>query len=527
MRMRMQAREVGQRRQRALRLLSIPVLAGALFFAEAGEARGPAERETRAAIARIQKLNPRINAVIALEPGAIEQARALDRQTGRRGILYGLPVLVKDNIETAGPLPTTAGSLALLGNVTGRDAHIVARLRAEGAVILGKTNLSEWANFRSSFSISGWSSVGGQTRNPHALDRNPCGSSSGSAAAVAAGMVAAAVGTETDGSIVCPASVNGIVGFKPTLGFLSRTGIVPLAASQDTAGPMTASVMLAARLLDAMSGSDPDDPETEAADRRREPFAFTAGRGSLSGVRIGVLRGATIGTEGAQSLFEEALAQLAREGAVLVEIAELPGGQALGGAEFEVLLTEFRAGLNAYLERAPAAVGTRTLAEVIAFNQETADRSLALFGQDILEKAEATKGLDDPGYRAALATAQRLAGPEGLETLFAEHQVEVLVAPTTPAAWPIDTVSGDTPARFPGISSLAAVSGAPHLTVPMGQVRGLPVGLSFIGPRWTDARVLALGAAFEKARGALPPPALLPSIEASPEVAPLLSPLPR
>jgi amidase len=481
-----------------------------------------AESQTRTAIERIEELNPRLNAVIAVDPTAIGQAQALDRQEHARGPLFGMPILIKDNIETAGPIPTTAGSLALAGNVTNRDAPLVARLRAAGAVIVGKANLSEWANIRSSNSISGWSAIGGQTRNPHALDRNPCGSSSGSAVAVAAGMVPAAIGTETDGSITCPAAVNGIVGFKPTVGLVSRTHVIPISHSQDTPGPMTRNVRDAARLLSAVAGRDPADPTTEEADRRRRDYVADLRTDSLRGARIGVMRFATgFGTDAA---FEQALATLRNAGAVLVDIAEGPDRSAIGRNEFAVLMAEFKADLNAYLATTPSSVKTRTLADVIAFNRAHAEVEMPLFGQELFEQAEATS-IDD-AYREARATSLRLAGEEGIDKLLREHRLVALVGPTMPPAWLIDSIHGD---QYPGAGAggLAAVAGYPHLTVPMGAVRGLPVGLSFIGPKWSDGLILSLGYAFEQAMPARTEPRLIRSVEESEAVAPHLRPAAR
>jgi amidase len=489
--------------------------------AQSGDPSGPAESATIAAQARVVAHDAQVNSVIALNPAALAEARALDRGRRARGPLFALPLLVKDNVDVAG-MPTTAGSRALAQNRRPADAPVVARLRAAGAVILGKTNLSEWANFRASDSISGWSSVGGQTRNPHALDRNPCGSSSGSGAAVAAGIVEAAVGTETNGSITCPASVNGIVGLKPTVGLVSRTGIVPISASQDTAGPMAKDVATAARLLTAMAGSDPADPATLEADAHRADYAAGLEGASLKGVRIGVLRWAAGFSAPVDAAFATALETLAGEGAVLVDVKLAPDRQGLNDAEFMVLLSEFKAGVNAYLATTPPAVTSRTLADVIAFNKADAARSLGLFGQDILEKAEAAKGLDDPAYLKARATSLKLAS-DAMAAMLSAAGVEVLVAPTAPAAWKIDVVNGDQ-APFGGAGGLAAVAGTPHLTVPMGQRFGLPLGLSFLGPKWGEARLLALGAAYERARGPLPPASFAPNVEEAPQVAPLLSP---
>jgi amidase len=473
-----------------------------------------AEVNTRAALDRIAALNPRINAVIATDPTAMDQARALDR-SGARGPLFGMPILIKDNIEVAGPLPTTAGSLALADNVTNRDAPLVRRLRQAGAVIVGKANLSEWANIRDNDSISGWSAVGGQTRNPHALDRNACGSSTGSGAAVAAGMVPAAIGTETDGSITCPASVNGIVGFKPTVGLVSRTHVVPISHSQDTPGPMTRTVRDAALVLSAMAGTDPADPATKEADGYRADFASGLSTDSLRGARIGVLRFAT--GFGTTEAFDAALATLRTQGAVLVDIDKFEKRQEIGPNEFKVLLAELKADLNAYLATTPPAVRTRTLADVIAFNKAHADEELALFGQRTFEEAEKTKGLDDPEYKKARETSFRLAGPEGIDRMLKEHDLDALISPTVAAAWLIDAVHGD---MYPGggAGGLAAVAGYPHLTVPMGTVKGLPVGLSFIGPKWSDELILRLGYAYEQASNKRVEPRFLPSVEETPAV---------
>ncbi|WP_164155976.1 amidase [Sandarakinorhabdus rubra] len=488
---------------------------------------GVAEANTAAALTRIQALNPKLNAVIAVDPTALDQARALDRQKKARGPLHGLPILVKDNVDVAGPLPTTAGSLALKDNVTGRDAPFVARLRAAGAVLIGKTNLSEWANIRADASISGWSAVGGQTRNPHALTRNTCGSSSGSGAAVAAQMVDAAIGTETDGSITCPAAVNGIVGIKPTVGLVSRTHVIPISHSQDTAGPMTRDIETAARLLTAMAGSDPADPATKDADARKTDYLAALKPGALKGARIGVARFATGWHAGVDERFEAALAVLKREGAVLVDITTGPDRRPIRDGEFLVLMTELKADLNAYLASTPANVKTRTLADLIAFNKANAGAEMGLFGQDQFEKAQATKGLTDPEYLKARETSLRLAGKEGIDKLLAEAKVEVIVAPTAAPAWFIDAVNAD---QSPGggIGGLAAVSGYPHLTVPMGAVRGLPVGLSFIGPAWSEARLLALGYGFEQGTPGLKPiPQFVDKVEDSAEVQRLFAPAPR
>lgn len=480
-----------------------------------------AEARTAAALGRIEALNPLTNAVIAVEPSAIAQARALDRGSMPRGPIFGMPILLKDNIETTGMLPTTAGSLALKDNVTNRDAPLVANLRAAGAVIVGKANLSEWANIRDDNSISGWSAVGGQTRNPHALNRNTCGSSAGSGAAVAAGMVPAAIGTETDGSITCPAAVNGIVGFKPTVGLVSRTHIVPISHSQDTAGPMTRNVRDAAMVLSAMAGTDPMDEATAESNRRKTDYAAGLSMDSLRGKRIGVMRYASgFGTD---EVLEEALATLRAQGATLIEIKEFPKRDEIGRNEFQVLLAELKTDMNAYLATTPQTVRTRTLADLIAFNKANASSEMGLFDQDTFELAEATKGLADADYQKARETSLRLAGKEGIDKILKDNDIVALVGPTMPAAWLIDSVHGD---QYPGGGggSAAAVAGYPHLTVPMGHVKGLPVGLSFIGPQWSDAMILSLGYAYEQASQKRIEPRFLRSIEEGREIAPLLLP---
>jgi amidase len=466
-------------------------------------------------IAEVDDGGPRLNAVIATFPDAIEQARKLDkeRKAGKiRGPLHGIPVLVKDNIEVAGPIPTTAGSLALKDNITNRDAPIIARLRAAGAIILGKTNLSEWANIRSNDSTSGWSAVGGLTRNPHALDRNTCGSSSGSGAAAAAHLAPLTIGTETDGSIVCPASINGVVGFKPTLGLVSRSLIIPISHSQDTAGPMTQTVRDAALMLTAMAGNDLSDPSTVEADKRKTDYAAQLSTDALKGMRLGVMRDRVGGNAAIKAKFEAALEQMKAAGAEIVDIADTRKGlEGLGEAEFEVLLYELKADLNAYLAKAAPAVKTRTLEQVIAFNTATA-AELRWFGQDIFELAQAKGGLDDPKYQEALAKSKRLAREEGIDRLLKENKVDLLIAPTTGVAWKTDLVNGDQYSG-PSASQLPAVAGYPHLTVPMGAIEGLPLGISFIGTAWDDAKVLRAGYAFEQTSKARKAPTYLKSIE--------------
>ena len=448
----------------------------------------------------LDRSGPKIGSVLAVNPRALEDARRLDTERAGghlRGALHGVPVLLKDNIESADPLPTTAGSLALAENQGNRDAPIVARLRAAGAIILGKSNLSEWANMRANGSTSGWSALGGLTRNPYSLDCSACGSSSGSGAAVAANLTALAVGTETDGSVTCPGAMNGIVGLKPTVGLLSRRYIIPISHTQDTAGPMTRTVADAAAMLTVMAGSDSLDPATAEADQRRTDYVAALDARSLKGARLGVLRSRK-GAYGdaAEEVFEKALGQLKEAGAELVELQQPPQRGRIGRNEMIVLLYEFKDGLNAYLADTAVAVKTRTLAAVIEFNKREADRELKHFGQQLFIQAEATDGLESPVYRKALEENRRLAGPEGIDRLLGEHRLDALIAPSTGRAFKIDFENGD---RFQGGQmGLAAVSGYPHLTVPMGLADGLPVGLSFIGAAWSEARLLSLGYAFEK-----------------------------
>jgi amidase len=496
---------------------SILVSAVAMVAMTPAAAQPLPESNTRAALSRAARIDPQLHSIIAIDPTAIEQARRVDAGT-MRGPLAGQPVLIKDNIEVAGLLATTAGSLALAGNVTNRDAPLVARLRAAGAVILGKTNLSEWANIRSNNSISGWSAMGGQAHNPWALDRNPCGSSSGSGAAVAAGIVRLAIGTETDGSITCPAAINGIVGLKPTVGLVSRTHIVPISHSQDTAGPMTASVREAAEMLSVIAGSDPADRATAEADKHKLDYAALLDANSLKGKRIGVMRFASgFGTDAA---FETALAILRERGAILIDIKKFDDS-AIGRNELKVLLTELKADMAKYLRGSPAPIGARSLADLIAYNKAHASQEMALFGQETFEQAEKTNGLTDPAYKKARQTSFMAAGPNGIDRLLRENKVIALVGPTMPPAWKIDAVNGDQIAGG-GAGSLAAVAGYPHLTVPMGLVKGLPVGLSFIGPKWSEGLLLSLGYAYEQARGPFPRPQFYRSIEESPEIAPHL-----
>ncbi|MET0240912.1 MAG: amidase [Sphingobium sp.] len=480
--------------------------------------RASSESITRAYLARIADMDrkgPTLRTIIALSPDALADAKAADarRKAGKPlGPLDGVPILVKDNIETRGAMATTAGSLALKGNVTGRDAPVIAQLRAAGAVILGKTNLSEWANIRSNKSISGWSALGGQVRNPYALDRSPCGSSSGSGAAVAASFAAAALGTETDGSVVCPSAMNGLVGLKPTMGLVSRTHVIPISHSQDTPGPMARSVRDTAILFSAMIASDPADAATKDADRHRRDYAAGLDTASLKGARIAVVRPKMPADLAAR--FDAALAVLAAQGAVLVPV-EQPRLDGLDEAELAVLLAELKADLNIYLAGTPDAVKTRTLADLIAFNTANKAAEMPYFAQETFEDAEKTKGLTDPAYRVARAKSLALAGAQGLDAMLAKAKADIIVQPTYGPAWLIEPVHGD---QFngPSASTLPAVSGYPHLTVPMGLVKGLPVGLSFIGRPYDEARLLGAGHVYERAAHARTPPRYLPTADVGP-----------
>jgi amidase len=457
-----------------------------------------------ARIARIDKAGPRVNAVIELNPDAEKIARDLDRErrAGKvRGPLHGIPVLLKDNIATGDRMSTTAGSLALQGVRAARDAHVAALLRRAGAVILGKTNLSEWANMRSTHSTSGWSARGGLTRNPYALDRNCSGSSSGSAAAMAASLATVAVGTETDGSIVSPASTCGLVGIKPTVGLVSRSGIIPISATQDTAGPMTRSVTDAALLLAAMAGSDPDDAAT--AGGKPADYAAALDRNALRGKRLGVARnffGYNVELDG---VIGKALAVLRAQGAELVDV-EVPNTDKYGDSELQVLLYEFKAGLAAYLRAYAPAAPVANMADVIAFNRRNAGTELKYFGQEHLEQAQAKTGLDSKTYRNALANGRRYARKEGIDRVLKQYRLDALVAPTGGPAWLTDFINGD---HYSGsFSSPAAVAGYPHITVPAGYVRGLPVGLSFVGTAFTEAPLIGMAYAFEQATNHRRPP---------------------
>jgi amidase len=460
-----------------------------------------------ARIDAIDRQGPALRSVIEINPDALAIADALDaerRQRGLRGPLHGIPIVIKDNIATADRMMTTAGSLALVGARPPDDAFIVTRLRNAGAVILGKTNLSEWANFRSLRSTSGWSARGGQTRNPYALDHSPSGSSSGSAVAVAANLAAAAVGTETDGSIVSPAQSNAVVGIKPTVGLLSRSGIVPISRSQDTPGPMARTVADAALLLAAMTGVDPDDEATRSQKAVADYSKFLDPEG-LRGARIGVVRNRMGYHPGVDRLTEAAVADLKARGAIIVDPANIPTVGTFGDAELTVLLYEFKAGLNGFLSWLGPEAPVRTLAEVIAFNDANPREELRYFGQELLLMAQAKGDLTSAEYRSALVSSRRQARELGIDAVMEMHRLDALVAPSGGPAWPIDPARGDQ-LTAPGPSGIAAVAGYPHVTVPAGQVDGLPVGISFFGRAWSEPVLIRLAYAYEQATSHRRPP---------------------
>jgi len=464
-------------------------------------------------IERIDRNGPGLNTVIEINPDAVAIARELDRERkekGPRGPLHGIPVLIKDNIDTADKMETTAGSLALLGSKPAKDAFVAGRLRESGAVIMGKTNLSEWANFRSTRSTSGWSGRGGQTKNPYALDRNPSGSSSGSAAAVAANLVAVAVGTETDGSIVSPASCCGIVGLKPTVGLVSRSGIVPIAHSQDTAGPMGRTVSDVAALLGAMTGPDAADPATQTTGVRLfQDYREFLTPGGLKGARIGVLRARQFNfAKMLDPILQNALDALKREGAEVVDPVEFPTLGQTDDAEYEVLLYEFKADLEAYFAGRPGAA-VRTLDDLIAFNVKTADREMPYFAQEIVERAAKKGPLTEKAYLEALAKCRELMREKGIDAVIAEHKLDALIVLTNGPAHLTDLVNGDS---FSGSSSSpAAVAGYPTITLPAGHIFGLPVGVSLIGKAWSEPELIRLAYGLEQALGMRRAPQLLPT----------------
>ena len=477
---------------------------------------------------RIAKHDDKLNSIISLNPNALAEARQKDRQAkegGALGSLHGIPVLVKDNIETK-ELPTTAGSIALLENDTKRDAPIIARLRAQGAIILGKTNLSEWANFRSTDSISGWSGVGGQTHNPHSLDRTTCGSSAGSGAAMAAQFAPLAIGTETNGSIICPSSMNGVVGFKPTVGLMSRHHIVPISVTQDTAGPMTRSVYDAALMLTAMAGSDSNDIATVMADSKMVDYT-RALDGNIDGMRIGVARWSQGNRPAIISAFNEAVATLQKQGAVLVDINEFEREEGYGAKSRWVTRTEFKQELNKYLAAASPKVKYRTLDALITFNNND-PRELVLYDQSRFLQSQATIGYDDPEYIEALKTVRRVTRDKGIDYLLEQYNVDVIVMPARPAAFMIDAVYGDDyPGGSVGVNWMAAVAGYPIISVPMGDEQGLPLGLGIMGGAWDDETVLRVGYAYEQASHKILVPTFVKNARENPKTARALAPYKR
>jgi len=471
----------------------------------AGESSQTLVKQSLARIDAIDRNGPTLQSVLSVNPEAMEIAKALDAERAEgnlRGPMHGIPVLLKDNIETKDNLPTTAGSWALIDNKNGRDAPLAAKLRANGAVLLGKANLSQWANFRSEGSVSGWSAVRGQVRNPHSLNRSPCGSSSGSGAAVAAGIVAAAIGTETNGSIICPSAMNGIVGFKPTVGVISQDLIVPISSTQDTAGPMTLTVEGAAMMMDALTENDGS-------------YVSTLDSLDPTNTRIGVLNFAIGSNAGVQANFAAAVEDLKDKGFTLVEIDEWEPGAGFGKASYDVLKYEFKATLNDYLASTTDAVKTRTLAELIEFNNSD-PRELAVFDQSIFEASEALGDLSTEEYTDGLAMVLNATRQEGIDKMMADNKVDFLMAPSTAPTFLVDHMYGDTYPGGTGAGWIAAIAGYPHITVPMGTYKGLPTGVSFMSTAGADKRVVAMGHAYEQASGGLRvTPSFRPSLEQS------------
>jgi amidase len=464
-------------------------------------------------IEEIDKRGPSINAVIEINPDAPAIAQALDRERkakGSRGPLHGIPILIKDNIDTADRMMTTAGSLALLGSTPAQDATVAKRLRDAGAVILGKTNLSEWANFRSSHSSSGWSGRGGQTKNPYVLNRNPCGSSSGSGAANAANLCAIAVGTETDGSVVCPSSSNGLVGIKPTLGLISRAGIIPIAHSQDTAGPMCRTVTDAAILLGALTGIDPRDSATNASKgMARDNYLKFLDPNGLKGARLGIVRKSFGFNDATDKLLNDLIAEMKKLGAVIVDPADIPTAGKFDDSELEVLLYEFKTDLNTYLAGLGPKAPVHSLKEIIEFNEKHKEKEMPYFGQDLFTKAEAKGPLTEKAYLEALEKNHLMSRDQGIDFVLKKEKLDALIAPTGGPAWPTDWINGD---HFTGgYSTASAVAGYPHITVPAGFIFGLPVGISFFASAYSEPTLIKLAYAFEQATKARRPPQFWPT----------------
>lgn len=459
----------------------------------------------------VDKHGPAINSVIELNPDALSIANDLDKERkakGPRGPLHGIPVLIKDNIDTHDRMTTTAGSLALGGSIPLQDSSVARKLRDAGAVILGKTNLSEWANFRSSHSSSGWSGRGGQTKNPYVLDRNPCGSSSGTGAGVSANLAAIGVGTETDGSVVCPSSANSLVGIKPTVGLISRAGIIPIAHNQDTAGPMCRTMTDAAILLGALAGIDSRDDATKtSAGKSFADYTKFLDTNGLKGARIGVHRKAFGFNDAVDKLMNDCLDIMKKRGAVIVDPADIPTQGKFDDSELEVLLYEFKADLNSYLAALGPRAPVKSLKEIIDFNEQYRDREMPYFGQDLFIKAQAKGPLTDKAYRDALAKDQRMSRKGGIDFIMDKNKLDALIAPTGGPAWTTDWVNGD---HFTGgYSTASAVAGYPHITVPAGYVFGLPVGISFFGRAWSEPTLIKFAYAFEQATKARRAPQFL------------------
>jgi len=474
-----------------------------------------AERLTELYLARIEAIDragPALHSVIEINPDALATARALDaefRVKGPRSPLHGMPVLIKDNIDTGDKMQTTAGSLVLVGKPASADSWVAARLRAAGAVILGKTNLSEWANFRSTHSTSGWSGRGGQTKNPYALDRNPCGSSSGTGAAISTSLATVGVGSETDGSVVCPSSMCGIVGIKPTLGLISRAGIIPISHSQDTAGPMARTVWDAALLLGVLTGVDPRDPATQASDGKSFPdYTRFCDPTGLRGARLGIARQYFNISPAVNALMEQCIALMRQAGAIIVDPVNFSTNEGWRDTEMTVLLYEFKNDLNAYLATRDAPV--KSLADCIAFNNANRSTEMPYFDQEIMEQAQAKGPLTDKAYLDAVANNQKLARTEGIDAIMSKNNLDAIIAPTAGPAWLTDWVDGDH--ADSGCSSPPAVAGYPHITVPAGFQFGLPIGISFFGAPWSEPKLIKVAYAFEQAHKARRKPEFLPSV---------------